>query len=93
MTRHTRNKQLRDLNKEMYENYEINMKMPTSIMFEKGAGTLDKDFWWHRNQRAMVSVDRWKKKRFNRKERFKVHMEVENLIFFGKNGCVRSKYN
>jgi len=92
MTRHTRNKQLRDINKEMYESYEINMKMPTSIMFEKGAGNIDKDFMWLRNPRCEVSVERWKKKRYKEKDRFNIHTNIENLIFFGKNGFVKSKY-
>lgn len=92
MTRHTRNRQLRDLDKERFDSYEINMTMETSILFEKGSGNLDKDFMWLRNPRCEVSVERWKKKRYNYKHRFNIHTNIENLIFFGKNGFVKSKY-
>ncbi|AHZ10590.1 hypothetical protein [Bacillus phage Megatron] len=92
MTRHTRNKQLIDINKKLYGSYEINMSMPTSIMYEKGSGNLDKDFFWLRNPRCEVSVERWKKKRYKEKDRFNIHTNIENLIFFGNNGFVKSKY-
>lgn len=91
MTRHTRNKQLRDLNKEIYENYGINMKMPTSIMFEKGAGTLDKDFMWLRNPKYFVTPERWKKKRYKQKDRPKIYDGVVNVILFGKNSLIKVK--
>ncbi|ANM45938.1 hypothetical protein BELINDA_9 [Bacillus phage Belinda] len=89
MTRHTRNKQLRDLNKEMYENYEINMTMPTSIMFEKGAGTLDKDFKWNRYSMRTLSAAYWKGKRFNKKtgkDNWKVRVtKVTNYVSYRAN--------
>ncbi|AGI12056.1 hypothetical protein BPS10C_059 [Bacillus phage BPS10C] len=89
MTRYTRNRQLREINKEMYGDYVINLSIPKSIMYEKGIGTLDKNFMWLRNHKYFITTSRWKKKRYNEKNIPKVTDNIDNVVMFGKQSLIR----